>query len=65
MNLDEVSAYVSAINRRNGAIEGAFLVLAPAYGAKLSATQRDEILTCRRIARSKAERAKRRGAACV
>lgn len=65
MLMDEVAAFTSAVHRRNGAAEGTRLILARCYGGKITATEADELLTCRRIARKKVEAARIKGAVCV
>lgn len=60
MSLDKVSLFVNTCyNRGNKA-----LLLTSQYGKALTNAQKDELLTCSRIAKRKAEQSKIRGALC-
>lgn len=61
MSLDKVSLFVNTCHNRGNKA----LLMAHVYGAALTNAQKDELLTCRRIAKRKDEQSKIRGAVCV
>lgn len=61
MSFDKVSLFVNTCyNRGNKA-----LLMTAMYGKALTSTEKDELLTCSRIAKAKVARAQQRGVTCV
>lgn len=53
MKTDKVDHFLKALNRRNGRAEATRLILQQGYGGKMTSWERDELMTCSRIANAK------------
>lgn len=53
MRTDKVDHFLKTLNRRNGKAEATRLLLRHGYGGKMTPQDRDELLTCSRIAQAK------------
>lgn len=55
MRGDQVDAFLKALNERNGRAEATLLIFTVGFKGKLSQAERDELLTCSRIAKAKVQ----------